>query len=137
VKVVGRSDSRRFRAAIVESLLDRGDWVDAHDPRCVERVAARPGAARRALPPADRPARAGLVARGLRPPRAPAARRRFDFPGSARGAEWIDRLAAQARRRLDEHVADNPVVGHGDWRVEHLRFADGALSAIYDWRIPT
>ena len=31
-------------------------------------------------------------------------------------------------------LADGPlVVGHGDWRVEHLRFDGGALSAVYDW----
>jgi hypothetical protein len=44
--------------------------------------------------------------------------RRFDFPATAKGAEWIDRLAAEATRRLDDAAAGEPVVGHGDWRVE-------------------
>jgi hypothetical protein len=119
--------------AIVETLLDRGDCVDAHDPAGRTGVAA--GLARlveRTRPLVGLP---GLVSwresydRLWRRPHD----RRFDFPGTARGAEWIDRLAIEARRSLDEHVADNPVIGHGDWRVEHLRFADGALSAVYDW----
>jgi hypothetical protein len=25
------------------------------------------------------------------------------------------------------------VLGHGDFRIEHLRFRDGAVSALYDW----
>jgi hypothetical protein len=119
--------------AIIETLLDRGDWADAHDPAVRRAVAA--GLARlveRTRPLVGLP---GLVSwreaydRLWRQPHD----RRFDFPATARGAEWIDRFAAEARRRLAEHVAGDPVIGHGDWRVEHLRFVDGALSAVYDW----
>jgi len=119
--------------AVVETLLDRGEWADAHGPAVRRAVAG--GLAQlveRARPLACLP---GLVSwregydRLWRQPHD----RRFDFAATARGAEWIDRLAAEARRRLDEHVAGEPVVGHGDWRVEHLRFVDGALSAVYDW----
>jgi hypothetical protein len=57
---------------------------------------------------------------------------RFDFEGTASGAEWIDSLAALARSRL-EHPSSDVVIGHFDWRVENLAFQDNALVAIYDW----
>ncbi|MGI8593069.1 MAG: hypothetical protein ACR2ML_01640 [Solirubrobacteraceae bacterium] len=119
--------------AVVETLLDRGASPDAHDPAGRRAVAA--GLAR--LIALSRPL-AGLPGlrswceaseRLWRQPHDP----RFDFAGTARGAEWIDRLATEARRHLDEHVADDQVVGHSDWRVEHLRFTGGAVSAVYDW----
>ncbi|WP_037497465.1 phosphotransferase [Solirubrobacter soli] len=116
--------------AVVETLVDRGRWADAHVP-AVRRAVA--GGLAALLEHARR--EPGLVAwreayeQLWRSPHD----RRFDFAGTAHGAEWIDELASAARRRLDE-CADGPVVvGHGDWRVEHLRFADGALSAVYDW----
>ena len=49
-----------------------------------------------------------------------------------RARRGIDQLAARARRQIDRHVL-RAVVGHGDWRVEHLRFHNGALTAVYDW----
>jgi hypothetical protein len=119
--------------AIVETLLDRGEWADAHEP--VVRRAVAAGLAqllRCARPLTGVPGLASWrdVYDGLwRQPHD----RRFDFPGTAHGAESIDRLAAAARRRLDEDDAGDHVIGHGDWRVEHLRFADGELSAVYDW----
>jgi hypothetical protein len=57
---------------------------------------------------------------------------RFDFAATAAGAEWIDAIALRARRARDVPVGD-VVVGHTDWRVENMRFADGAVSAVYDW----
>lgn len=57
---------------------------------------------------------------------------RFDFDGTAAGAEWIDAHAALARRRL-EHLGPNMVIGHFDWRVENLGFQDNEIVAIYDW----
>jgi hypothetical protein len=57
---------------------------------------------------------------------------RFDFDGTAAGAEWIDELAALARRRL-EHRGSNVIIGHFDWRVENLGFRDADIVAIYDW----
>lgn len=59
--------------------------------------------------------------------------RRFDFDATASGAEWIDRLAMEARRQRDSDPAGELVVGHSDWRVEHLRFARGEVTAVYDW----
>jgi hypothetical protein len=57
---------------------------------------------------------------------------RFDFDGTAEGAEWIDSLADLARRRLED-PGSNVVIGHFDWRVENLAFQDNDIVAIYDW----
>jgi phosphotransferase family enzyme len=54
----------------------------------------------------------------------------FDFEATARGAEWIDDLAKRARKI---ERAGREVIGHFDWRVEHLRISEGTISAIYDW----
>jgi hypothetical protein len=55
----------------------------------------------------------------------------FDFEKTAEGAEWIDTFARRARRA--EAHGDNLVLGHGDWRVEHLGFQEGKIVATYDW----
>jgi hypothetical protein len=57
---------------------------------------------------------------------------RFDFQATSDGAEWIDRIAVQARSVRDQQVGAI-VVGHTDWRVQNMRFADGRLTAVYDW----
>ena len=55
----------------------------------------------------------------------------FDFEKTAEGAGWIDTLARRARQaRAHEGKS---VLGHGDWRVEHLRFQGGRIVATYDW----
>lgn len=58
---------------------------------------------------------------------------RFDFEATAEGAAWIDALGRRARARLDEANVERRVVGHHDWRREHLRVHEGRLSAVYDW----
>jgi hypothetical protein len=55
----------------------------------------------------------------------------FDFAKTANGAEWIDEFAQRARQA--EADDGKPVLGHADWRVEHLRFQDGQIVATYDW----
>ena len=55
----------------------------------------------------------------------------FDFERTTAGAEWIDDFARRARR-VERHP-EGPVLGHGDWRVEHLRFRDETIVATYDW----
>ena len=119
--------------AVVDELLDREGWEDAHEPVVRRRVAA--GLARhlglsRALGDVPGLKTAALVRRQLwaRPHD-----RRFDFAASSAGAAWIDELAAEARWRLDEVADAGLVAGHMDWRVEHLRFGGGELSATWDW----
>jgi hypothetical protein len=57
----------------------------------------------------------------------------FDFEATAEGAEWIDAHARRARAVLDEPTAERPVVGHDDWRVEHVRLDGDRVVAVYDW----
>jgi hypothetical protein len=57
---------------------------------------------------------------------------RFDFGGSAEGAEWIDDAAMLARSQLSDPLPD-PVIGHFDWRVQNLAFAGTEIVGIYDW----
>lgn len=55
----------------------------------------------------------------------------FDFERTAAGAEWIDAYARRARA-LDKHAAP-PLLGHTDWRAEHVRFRQGTIAAVFDW----
>ncbi len=119
--------------AVVEILLDRGTRADAHEP--VVRRAVAAGLARlieRSKPLARLPGLAGWRAGHDRLWREPHDAR-FEFAATSEGAEWIERFAARASHMLDEHATGPPVVGHSDWRVEHLRFDRGELSAAYDW----
>jgi hypothetical protein len=58
--------------------------------------------------------------------------RRFDFESTTIGAEWIDALAERAAAARDAEKWPL-VIGHSDWRVQHVRVADGELAAVYDW----
>ncbi len=56
----------------------------------------------------------------------------FDFEATKEGAEWIEAYAAEARARRAS--AEGPrVIGHFDYRVEHLRFDAGHVVASFDW----
>jgi hypothetical protein len=57
--------------------------------------------------------------------------RLFDLAATAAGAEWIDEVAAAARGQWIE--AGDVVIGHGDWRVEHVRFDGERPVAAFDW----
>ena len=56
----------------------------------------------------------------------------FDFDATGAGAEWIDRLALEARTIVDAAAARR-VVGHGDWSAKHFRFENGIVRVVYDW----
>lgn len=120
-----------------------GEWADGRDPQVRATIAAElhrfvvlTGSA--AGCDVGRPAL-------LRPPDAPLWPEphslRFDFDATAPGAAWIDDAARTARASLDALVGSSSargaagpdVIGHFDWRVENLGFADGRLVAIYDW----
>lgn len=119
--------------AVVEELLHQGTWRDGHEPDVRRLMAA--GLARQISLCTELVALHGLKSRDLvlrqlwtRPHD-----RRFDFPATADGAGWIERLAAEARRRLDEEGAGDTAIGHYDWRAEHLRFDRHELVAVWDW----
>ncbi len=49
-----------------------------------------------------------------------------------REPQWLDRVAAAARYHLRSHAGD-PVIGHGDWHPENLRWQGPHLIAVHDW----
>ncbi len=118
--------------ATVQEYLDTGEKGDGFDPDC-RRVIAR---GLRELIDLLMPLRDQLS--GLRAFFQPRDRlypqphsRLFDFERSARSAGWIDEIARRARAG-SIHTGP-PVFGHADWRIEHLRFEHGRISASYDW----
>jgi hypothetical protein len=117
-----------------ETLLDDGEFRDTHDPTCRRLIAEAlawhleitgSGEAPQAL------AGGWSLTEGHRlwPARAHAPI--FDFDATSAGAEWIDALGAQARAAIDH--SGQPIAGHSDWSGKHFRFAEEAISAIYDW----
>jgi Phosphotransferase enzyme family len=46
--------------------------------------------------------------------------------------QWLDRVASAARKRL-RACARDPVIGHGDWHPENLRWQGPKLIAVHDW----
>jgi hypothetical protein len=45
---------------------------------------------------------------------------------------WLDRVAAAVRGLLHGYASD-PVIGHGDWHPENLRWKGTELIAVHDW----
>ena len=46
--------------------------------------------------------------------------------------QWLDRVAAAVRDRLRASASD-PVIGHGDWHPDNLRWQGPELIAVHDW----
>src|SRR3954453_1043829 len=121
------------RLAVGEELLVGGATPDGHDPAVRARIAAE--LVRLVDAVRDFAQRAELQRAFYTP--APGALWpvphdvRFDFIGTARGAEWIDDIAETV---VAERDAGERVLGHADWRGPHPRFDDrGRLVAVYDW----
>jgi hypothetical protein len=55
----------------------------------------------------------------------------FDFAATSPGAEWIDEIAVRAREQM--RPAGVYVIGHNDWREEHVRFLEGDPVWAFDW----
>jgi hypothetical protein len=55
----------------------------------------------------------------------------FDFEATQAGAEEIDALARVALRQMAP--TGRLVLGHCDWRAEHVRFEDDRPVAAFDW----
>ena len=45
---------------------------------------------------------------------------------------WIDEVGLRARQRLACHRQE-PVVGHGDWESQNIRWTGRSLHVVYDW----
>lgn len=121
---------------VVEELIDEGFYVEGHDPairRAMAESLAELVQLTRGL--VDLP---GLRANMLRYPSIDGLwtqphNKLFDFVATSNGAEWIDDIARQAQRTLNEHSAGEIVLGHTDWAVKHFRFKQGKVRVIYDW----
>ncbi len=48
------------------------------------------------------------------------------------GPAWLDDIARAARERL-KVAAGTPVVGHGDWESQNIRWTGGELACVHDW----
>jgi phosphotransferase family enzyme len=118
---------------IVEALVEGGEARDGHDAAVRAALAgslAQIVAACRPLVAAStlKPQLLGAAPDALWPtPHS----KLFDFEATAAGAEWIDEVAWAARARM--RPVGDVVVGHGDWRVEHVRFAGDRVVAAFDW----
>lgn len=120
---------------LAEELTEAGTPGDAHAPpirRAITGALARLERLSERFPAPERFGRAwytGLPEGRVFPrPHSPA----FDFDSTRDGAEWIERLAAEARARRGAASGDR-AVGHFDFRVEHLRFDGARVVASYDW----
>ena len=112
-------------------MIEDGDLGDGLDPRCrrtiAEGLAQVLALLRNASGEYRYLTRSGLGKNLYPQPHS----KLFDFEATAGGAEWIDDFARRARA-ADTFEAQ-PVPGHGDWRVEHLRFSHGRIVAAFDW----
>ena len=117
-----------------DELLDRGEPDDGHDP-VVRRAMAL--ALNRLIGLAGEVSDVEAISQGWNWP----ARQDlwptphnalFDFEMTAAGAEWIDDIAADAKKTVDEFQAP-AVIGHADWSVDQMRFEANTVSAVYDW----
>jgi hypothetical protein len=120
--------------ATFERWRDEGNYEDAHEPEVRRTIAEQLAALFRAT--------AEVEPTAALEPFFPRTSDRlwpvphnvlFDFEATARGAEWIDEIAATAKQRSDAH-AGQLVIGHHDWVIKHFRF-DQSLrpTVIYDW----
>ncbi|HUQ00935.1 MAG TPA: phosphotransferase [Kofleriaceae bacterium] len=119
--------------ATIETLIDAGEVRDGYDP-VVRRELARRLAELVAVADVT-PAREALGASwfsglpdGVIWPRPHSAL--FDFAATTAGAAWIDAFGARARA-VPRH--GRRVIGHFDWRAEHVRFAGDQIVVAYDW----
>jgi hypothetical protein len=116
--------------ATVEALVTAGATRDGREPAV--RVALARGL--HAIVTACRPLVAGSSLRRhylADPPRDALYPNPADFVARARGAGWIDDVARAARARMQP--VGEIVIGHGDWRVQHVRFEGERIVAAFDW----
>jgi hypothetical protein len=123
--------------AIIERFVGVGSKADGHHPAIRKALAA----SLHAITEACRPlVKSTLLKQGLVMPMGDALwptphSKLFDFEITASGAEWIDDVArcARDRARSDGDSVGQQVIGHGDWRVEHVRFIGDTPVIAFDW----
>jgi hypothetical protein len=111
--------------AVVEHYVDVGVTADAHDPDIRRALAC-------ALHRIITTCQSLVASTSLGPRLWPRPHSKlFDFDATAEGAGWIDELATLACDRMIPTGAR--IIGHGDWRQEHIRFVAGQPVAAFDW----
>jgi Phosphotransferase enzyme family len=119
--------------ALVEPFDDIGSTADAHRPAIRRALARSLHAIVRACDPLVTSTSLGP---GLLPPPGGSLwptphSKLFDFEATRRGAEWIDEIARLARAKM--RPVGRRVIGHGDWRQEHVRFVGDEPVVAFDW----
>ncbi|EFH83772.1 hypothetical protein [Ktedonobacter racemifer] len=56
----------------------------------------------------------------------------FDFEATREGAEWIDELAWKVKRIIEADERE-PILAHGDFSANQMRFVGDHLRMVYDW----
>ncbi len=56
----------------------------------------------------------------------------FNFEATQDGAEWIDKLAWKVKKVI-ERDEEPPVLAHGDFSTNQMRFIGNHLRIVYDW----
>jgi hypothetical protein len=121
-------------AAVVEELVDRGVIRNGHDPAVRRGLARSLHAVVECLTPmcATSTLASGWLLDAARKDLWPTPHSRlFDFDATSEGAEYIDDVAAKARARM--LPVGCLVIGHTDWRAEHVRFEGDAPTVAFDW----
>jgi hypothetical protein len=119
--------------AIVEAFADIGSKADAHRPEIRGALAASLHAIVQTCDPLVEATSLGpglLTSMGDALWPKPHSKL-FDFAATAKGAEWIEDVAERARERMQP--VGNRVIGHGDWRAEHVRFLANTPVVAFDW----
>lgn len=132
-------EPRELGAALLvaESLDERGAPADAHDPAVRREMATTlahlvaTACAVAELADGLGPAWFSAVPRDRALPASHDPR--FDLDAAREGAAWIEAIALRARAPREEEDDGPCVVGHFDWRAEHLRFEEGRVVTSYDW----
>jgi hypothetical protein len=118
---------------VVEAYVDRGVGCDAHDPQVRRALAESLHGIVDLLEPfaavSGLPSQLTSVPEGALWPTPHS--RLFDFDATRAGAEDIDAVAAEARSRMVP--GGRTVLGHGDWRAEHVRFEAMRPVVAFDW----
>jgi hypothetical protein len=123
-----------FGAATVEELVDRGTVRDGHDAVIRRELARSLHAIVECLSPLYETSslRPHQLEDGARTELWPKPHSKlFDFAATTRGAAYIDELAAKARTRMTP--VGKRVIGHCDWRAEHVRFEGDLPTVSFDW----
>jgi hypothetical protein len=119
--------------ATVEEYVDRGSIRNGHDEEVRRALAASLHAVvehfsaaelRSTLP-------SGLLTSAHRELWPRPHSKLFDFDATRHGAQYIDELAMTARSLMVP--TGRQVIGHGDWRAEHVRFQGDTPVVAFDW----